>query len=268
MPSLQDRIEISGGIAEYTTRSQLKCADHCLDHADCWSLFYNSATKICRINKDHFFALNDTTSTPGFRFYTRESCTRTIPAISHTTHTWSISNGIVTVTFACEVNAIYITGSKVMTCDEGKVKWGTPDLVCQDLSPYNALGYTEVCGTESILKFVGSQVQFEVAKSDCEADGGHLSRPITTVRWICVKDYALSRSSGVHVWTDITDRVEEGVLRFTDNSLVPLPHYWQPGEPLASTKDWVDCVCVWPNSKLWDDIPCDNLAHYICEIEL
>ncbi|XP_033759011.1 collectin-11-like [Pecten maximus] len=155
-----------------------------------------------------------------------------------------------------------------MTCDLGTLKWNSATVVCLDLSPYVALGYTEVCTTESVLKFVGNKVKFDVAKGSCEGDGGHLARPRTTVRWNCLKEYCFVKSREVHVWMDITDRIEEGVLLFTDNSPVPLPHYWQPGEPLASTKDSVDCVAVWSDAKQWDDLPCGNVAHYMCEIEL
>ncbi|XP_033758021.1 uncharacterized protein LOC117340368 [Pecten maximus] len=266
--SIQDRIETLHGISVHTIDSLAGCSALCLIKGNCWSLFYNFVTQVCRLNKSPFLAVSETTGQAGFHHYSREYCKGPIPAIPGTTQTFSFVNGIPAVTFACITGAIYISGNKEMTCELGTLQWNTATVVCRDLAPYTALGYTEVCGTESVLKFVGNKVNFDAAKGNCAGGGGHLARPRNTVRWTCLKDYAYTKGVGVHVWMDITDRAQEGVLAFSDNTLVPLPYHWLPGEPLAATKHSADCVAIWPNHRQWDDLPCGNVAFFICEIEL
>ncbi|XP_060079878.1 uncharacterized protein LOC132559280 [Ylistrum balloti] len=265
---LQDRIEIKHGISDHTVNSLSGCAALCLGNGNCWSLFYNHVTLMCRLNKNPFLDVSETSSQSGFQHYSRVFCENTSPQILHTSKTLTLINGIPALSFTCNVNTIEVSGDGDMKCDLGTLQWTFATIICLDLSAYSAMGYTELCGTESVLKFVGNKVTFDVGKSSCMGDGAQLARPVTSIRWNCLANFAFSRSTGTHVWMDINDRNIEGTLMFSDNTLVPLPHYWLPGEPYPSSKDASDCVGIWPNKKLWDDLPCGNVAYYICEIVL
>ncbi|XP_069118796.1 uncharacterized protein [Argopecten irradians] len=264
---LQDRIETHHGIAVVTIPSLTGCSALCLSKANCWSFFYDFVNFVCRLNKSPFLDLSETTSQSGYHHYSREFCEGPLPSLAHTTQTLSFLNGDPKVTYACTTGALYISGNAAMTCDRGSLQWNVATIVCKDIAPYQARGYTQVCGSESILKFVGNKVSFDSGKGSCASDGGHLARPRTTVRWDCLKTFAAAQSSNVHVWIDITDRNTEGVLLFSDNTAVPAPHHWLPGEPLAGTKDSCDCVSIWPPMHKWDDLPCGNVAYFVCEIE-
>ncbi|XP_069119168.1 uncharacterized protein [Argopecten irradians] len=265
---LQDRLDTHHGIAVVTIPSLTGCSALCLSKGNCWSFFYDFVNYVCRLNKSPFLDLSETTSQSGYHHFSREFCDSSLPSVAHTTQTITFTNEAPTITYACTTGAIYISGNNVMTCNLGSLQWNVSTIDCRDLSPYTARGYSEVCGTESVLKFVGNKVPFDTGKTTCTGDGSHLARPRTTVRWDCLKEYVFSQTSGVHVWMDITDRNVEGVLVFSDNTAVPPPYPWLPGEPFPASKDSADCIAIWPSHQQWDDMPCGNLAFFVCEIEL
>ncbi|XP_033759004.1 collectin-10-like [Pecten maximus] len=136
-----------------------------------------------------------------------------------------------------------------------------------DLTFYNSMGYTHLCGTQSVLKLVKTMTLYDQADMLCRNEGANLARPRTSSRWKCMADYVEPRATGVHVWMDITDKNAEGTFVFSDNTPVPLPHYWLPNEPYPPSAPGADCVGIWPSWKQWDDLPCSNGAYYLCEIE-
>ncbi|XP_033759084.1 uncharacterized protein LOC117341333 [Pecten maximus] len=265
---LHDRIETLHGISVHTNNSLTGCAALCLAKWNCWSLFYDFVTKICRLNKSPFLALNETTIQSGFHHYSREFCTGGIPDIAHTYQTFSYINGTPSIIFNCTPYAVQISGNQVMTCDLGTILWSMPTIVCKDLTPYTSMGYTHLFGTESVIKFVGTLAFYDNAKISCEIEGAHLPRPRTLPRWTALAEYAHTQGSSIHIWMDITDTSVEGTLMFSDNSLVPLPYHWLPGKPDPSTAEGFDCVGILPSWKRWEDLPCSRGAYYICEIEL
>ena len=66
------------------------------------------------------------------------------------------------------------------------------------------------------------------------------------------------------VWLGLNDKEKEGVFVWSDET-TPIFDQWQSDEPNGGNRE--NCACIGSQTKLYYDIVCSSLLHYICKFK-
>jgi hypothetical protein len=111
--------------------------------------------------------------------------------------------------------------------------------------------------------FCFKQRNFAEAEADCVMQGGHLAsvHDQATQDEIVMGAYSLL---GGEWWIGLHDLVTEGSFEWTDSTPLDF-ETWSPGEPNNTGEEDCGHLASWAGG-LWNDIPCDVPAFYVCQL--
>ncbi len=111
--------------------------------------------------------------------------------------------------------------------------------------------------------FCFKQRNFAEAEADCVLQGGHLAsiHDQATQDEIVMGAYSLL---GGEWWIGLQDLVTEGSFEWTDSTPLDF-ETWSPGEPNNAGEEDCAHLASWAGG-LWNDIPCDVPAFYVCQL--
>ena len=111
--------------------------------------------------------------------------------------------------------------------------------------------------------FCFKQRNFAEAEADCVLQGGHLAsiHDQAAQDEIVMGAYSLL---GGEWWIGLQDLVTEGSFEWTDSTPLDFEG-WSPGEPNNVGEEDCAHLASWAGG-LWNDIPCDVPAFYICQL--
>ncbi len=113
------------------------------------------------------------------------------------------------------------------------------------------------------LAFCFKQRGFTDAEADCVAQGGHLASIHDQATQDEVVNGAYSVLGG-EWWIGLQDLVSEGSFEWTDGTPLDF-QLWNDGEPNNAGEEDCAHLASWAGG-LWNDIPCDVPAYYVCQL--
>ncbi|XP_060566268.1 perlucin-like [Ruditapes philippinarum] len=134
----------------------------------------------------------------------------------------------------------------------------------------------EVCGCQDKwIRYNGScyfisenAFSFADAETFCEQSYAHLVHIDTADENSFLKTYLL-RMKDANYWIGSHDRLIEGLWTYVDTNQPLTFTDWSPGQPDSWHGHDEDCgLLYFPHKYMWDDGPCDNKIHAICELRL
>jgi hypothetical protein len=115
--------------------------------------------------------------------------------------------------------------------------------------------YRNIAGLTSRYRTVAVDLPWDAARSDCEADGAHLT---------ILDDANEAASNAVGDWVGITDETQEGTWRTIKGGVATfLP--WQSGQPDGNTTE--NCARLDDTTNELEDRACTDSRDYSCECE-
>jgi hypothetical protein len=113
--------------------------------------------------------------------------------------------------------------------------------------------YVVVAGLTSTYRKVNLDVSWDAARTDCEADGAHLTIPDNATE---------TDNDAIGDWVGLTDAAQEGTWRTIQGGVATfLP--WQPGQPDGGASE----NCARLEDELLEDRACTDTRDYSCECE-
>ncbi|KAK7499589.1 hypothetical protein BaRGS_00009241 [Batillaria attramentaria] len=132
-----------------------------------------------------------------------------------------------------------------------------------------AAGYSDYAGR--CLKGYSDRLSYESASVRCSADGGHLFH-YKTLTWDKPPAQELVEDAGFTaelVWVGADDSAVEGTWQRSDGTTFGSTSdlWYLAGEP-NNLNGGEDCAALYTSNQLLLDLPCTNLARFICQIDL
>ncbi|XP_057291161.1 collectin-10-like [Hydractinia symbiolongicarpus] len=129
-------------------------------------------------------------------------------------------------------------------------------------------GWQQRC--EKCYLVVKEEKTWTDARYHCKQRGGDLVTIKDFATNMFLTRYVTSVSDSTRtIWIGLNDRVNEGEFQWADGSeAVKQEFRWYPDEPKDSTPG-EDCVEMYVRSHqyLWNDAPCGDNLHFVCQID-
>jgi hypothetical protein len=246
-PAYDNKISDDFVVGKLNSSSKIKCVSECDKRTDCASVFYMKTPPLCQLHSVRFPShssdvLKYSKPKPGTKyFYNKNANAITTPTTSTTTTTTPTT---------------MTSTSKTMT----STTTTTP------ATTQHCAGYQYFSNINKYINILPEVNSWDVAKTNCKANGGHLLSVKDNATWKAVATYANS-SNMVALWVNARyDDTKADFVWQDDFSSLKNNPLWTQDQPQYPLKDTKCVMMLQMYAYLFDDTECvnENGIHPLC----